>query len=113
MDITRAVEFYQRVLGRDTGAVQQFDNTKMAVVPDERNDQDTVRGSIVQSENHEPSTKGSLIFLAGGDDLSAPLARVVDAGGTVVQEKTPKGHHGFYAIFEDTEGNHVALHSMN
>ena len=110
-DIERAIKFYQQVLNLDIG-LQEFGGTKMGIIPGAVNDQNTIRGAIVENESYEPCTKGTLVYLAGGDDLSVPLARVVEAGGAVLQEKAAKGRHGFYAIIKDTEGNRVALHSV-
>jgi predicted enzyme related to lactoylglutathione lyase len=45
--------------------------------------------------------------------LGTPLSRVEAAGGSVVMPKTSIGENGYMAIFLDTEGNRVALHSMN
>ena len=56
--------------------------------------------------------KGALLYLNGGEDLSVPLNRVEGAGGKVLQEKTSIGGNGFMAIFGDTEGNRIALHSV-
>jgi predicted enzyme related to lactoylglutathione lyase len=53
-----------------------------------------------------------MVYLSGGEDLSAPLGRVEAAGGKVVMPKTSIGEHGFCAMFLDTEGNRVGLHSM-
>ena len=71
-----------------------------------------IGGGIVQGPGFEPSDKGSLIYLNGGDDLSGPLSRVEAAGGKIVLPKTSIGPNGFMAHFIDTEGNKVALHSM-
>jgi predicted enzyme related to lactoylglutathione lyase len=41
------------------------------------------------------------------------LARVEKAGGSIVVPKTEIGNDfGFFALFIDTEGNKVGLHSM-
>jgi predicted enzyme related to lactoylglutathione lyase len=40
------------------------------------------------------------------------LQRIPKAGGTVVKPKFSIGQHGFIALFKDTEGNVVGLHSM-
>ena len=40
------------------------------------------------------------------------LDRVEGAGGKVVMPKTSIGENGFMALFLDTEGNKVGLHSM-
>ena len=54
-----------------------------------------------------------MVYLNGGEDLSAPLARVEAAGGTIIKNKTRIGENGFMAVFKDTEGNHVALAGNN
>jgi len=72
-----------------------------------------VTGGIVEGPGFEPSDKGSLIYLNGGEDLSEPLSRVEEAGGKIVLPKTSIGPNGFMAHFIDTEGNKVALHSMS
>jgi predicted enzyme related to lactoylglutathione lyase len=70
-----------------------------------------VSGAIVQGEGYVPSTEGALLYLNGGDDLSAVLGRVESAGGKVVLPKTSINEYGFMAFFTDTEGNKVGLHS--
>jgi predicted enzyme related to lactoylglutathione lyase len=84
---------------------------KMAVFPAD-GDEMVVHGALVQGEHHVPGAAGPLVYLNAGDDLSAPLARVEGAGGKIVQPRTAIGPHGFMAIFLDTEGNRLALHSM-
>lgn len=39
-------------------------------------------------------------------------ARTVEFGGSVFQEKTAIGEHGFCALANDTEGNLIGFHSM-
>ncbi len=70
-------------------------------------------GAIVPGKGYEPSKKGSLIYLNGGNDLGKPLSRVEKAGGKIVSSKTPNGDWGFIAIFTDTEGNKIGFHSPN
>ena len=70
-----------------------------------------IGGCIIQGEGYEPSEKGSLVYLNGGDDLSIPLSKVEAAGGKVTLPKTAIGPHGFMAYFIDTEGNKIGLHS--
>lgn len=75
--------------------------------------QNGVTGGIVEGDGFEPSMTGALIYLNGGDDLSIPLSKVEKAGGQIVLPKTSIGANGFMAHFIDTEGNKVALHSLN
>jgi hypothetical protein len=44
-------------------------------------------------------------------DINAVLDRVREAGGGVLRVKESIGEEGFIALFEDTEGNHLGLHS--
>jgi uncharacterized protein len=71
-----------------------------------------VGGGIVQGEGFEPSTKGTIVYLNGGEDLSVALSKVENAGGKIIMSKTAIGANGFMAQFIDTEGNRIALHSM-
>jgi predicted enzyme related to lactoylglutathione lyase len=70
-----------------------------------------VGGGLSEMEGFEPSTKGSLVYLNGGDDLNHPLSKVEEAGGKILLPKTSIGENGFMAYFMDTEGNKVAFHS--
>jgi predicted enzyme related to lactoylglutathione lyase len=66
----------------------------------------------VEGDGYEPSEAGPLVYLNGGKDLSEPLGRVVEAGGSVVLPKTKISDEiGYMAIIKDTEGNKVAFHS--
>lgn len=105
----RAVKFYSEVLGSE---LQLMDNPemKMAFFPAQ---EQGVGGCVTHGNGNEPTDKGSLIYLNGGDDLDQPLLRVERAGGKVIMPKSAIGENGFMAIFKDTEGNRVAFHSMN
>lgn len=105
----RACEFYSKVLGGDVHRVES-PNKIMGFLPGTA--PDTVGGAVVKGEGYEPTSKGSMVYLNGGDDLAKPLARVEKAGGKITMPKTSIGENGFMAILIDTEGNRVALHSM-
>jgi predicted enzyme related to lactoylglutathione lyase len=47
------------------------------------------------------------------DDVATEVGRVKESGGTILNDKMSLGDHGFIAIFEDTEGNAVGLHSKS
>lgn len=73
-----------------------------------------VGGAIVQGEGYEPTTKGPRIYLSGGTDLNTVLHRVEAAGGKIVRPKTQiTPELGYFAVFTDTEGNQLCLHSMS
>ncbi len=74
-----------------------------------------VGGAICKSEMHKPSQEGSLVYLNCQPDLQPVLERVENAGGKILQQKTKISEEqnlGFWALTIDTEGNNVALHSM-
>jgi predicted enzyme related to lactoylglutathione lyase len=61
-----------------------------------------------------PSGSGITLYFKVGDDLAVPLARVEPAGGHILMPKTLISKQiGHIALFHDTEGNRVGLHSMN
>jgi uncharacterized protein len=108
-DFTRAKKFYETLYGAEIMEMP-FPNGKYGMLPADM--QNGVGGGIVQGEGFEPSEKGTIVYLNGGDDLSVALSKVEDAGGKILMPKTSIGGNGFMAHFLDTEGNRVALHSM-
>ena len=108
-DFTRAKKFYETILGAEIMEMP-FPNGRYGMLPSDM--QNGVGGGLAQGEGFEPSDKGTLVYLNGGDDLSVSLSRVEQAGGKIILPKTSIGENGFMAHFIDTEGNRVALHSM-
>lgn len=108
-DFERAKAFYGKLLGAEI-QVMPHPEMKYGILPGDM--QNGVTGGLVQGPGFEPSDKGPLIYLNGGDDLSGPLSRVEEAGGKIVLPKTSIGPNGYMAHFIDTEGNKIALHSM-
>jgi uncharacterized protein len=109
-DFARAKKFYSAIFDFDMPEMP-MGPVRMGFLPHEQGT--GVGGAIVIGADRAPSASGSLVYLAGGRDLSAVLARVPAAGGTVVTPKTMIAPDmGFYAVFSDSEGNEVGLHSM-
>lgn len=107
-DIQRAIRFYSAVLNISI-AEAEFFGSKMGFFP---SDGTNVSGALVQGEYYIPSQSGVLAYLHGGDDLQPVLERVEKHGGTLMVPKTHIGAEmGYFAIFADTEGNKMALHS--
>ncbi|MEW7280285.1 VOC family protein [Aquimarina sp. 2201CG1-2-11] len=111
-DYERAKKFYSEILGATiTDHHMEEKKIKYGIFPYDM-ENNKVGGAIVQMEGINPSKDGSTVYLNGGDDLSIPLSRVAKAGGNIVMKKTDIDENGFIAQFIDTEGNRVALHSM-
>ncbi len=107
-DLARAKEFYGRVLQADLRE-ESLSGRNMAILPYQNGG---VGGAIIQGEYHVPSTEGTIVYLDAGDDLAGALSRVEAAGGKVVMGATLLSEQiGSIAMFLDSEGNRVALHS--
>ncbi|HOZ78090.1 MAG TPA: VOC family protein [Ferruginibacter sp.] len=112
-DLARATTFYEKIFGVSLIAMD-MDNIKMRMFPldDMMND---VGGAVVDSGGfHKPSlTEGPLIYLNGNPDLQNVLDKVEAAGGKIMVPKTEiSPEYGFMAVFIDTEGNRIGLHSV-
>jgi len=57
-----------------------------------------------------PSHDGARVFLGSNGDIDAMLARVPEAGGTVIKPKEFMGEMvGWVAWVEDSEGNLIGI----
>ncbi len=73
----------------------------------------SISNTLFKSEgNYKPSTDGVLVYFSS-IDVNKELAGIEKAGGTILQGKTQiSENHGYMAVFLDSEGNRVALHSQ-
>jgi predicted enzyme related to lactoylglutathione lyase len=112
-DINRAQKFYEsifsiRLVPLDIQAI------KMRMFPLE-NQMSGVGGALVyNAEFYKPSaTDGPLIYLNANPNVQNVLGKVEAAGGKILVPKTQISEdYGYMAVFIDTEGNRVALHSI-
>lgn len=109
-DFPRAVKFYESIMGFSIETID-MQGTTMGLFPSEGQ---TVFGAIVKGEGYEPTTKGVTIYLNAGENLQSMLDKVVASGGEVMVPKTHiDDENGYFALFLDTEGNRIGLHSPN
>ncbi len=109
LDFNRAVKFYGEIFAF-TMPVTEMMGYNMAFFDVEKGG---TGGALVQGEGYFPSHKGSLIYLNAQPDLQVVLDRVEKAGGKMLVPKTLINDQlGYFAFITDTEGNKVALHSM-
>jgi uncharacterized protein len=109
-DFNRALSFYKTILGVDIQQTEMF-GTKMGLFPA---DGKNVSGAIVQGEDYKPSMNGVLAYLNGGNDLQIVLDKIEPNNGTVIVPKTQiSPEMGYFGMFIDTEGNKIAVHSIN
>ena len=113
IDIHRAQKFYESIfdfqmIPMDLQQIQMrmFPTTDMM---------NGVGGAVCTSGGfHVPSEdKGPLIYLNANPDVQIVLDRIEGAGGRILVPKTQiSPEYGYMAVFIDTEGNRVALHSV-
>lgn len=109
-DITRAINFYQGILDLKIEKLE-FPGMQMGLLPYENQ---MVTGVIMKGEGYEPSASGTTLYLNGGDNLQVILDKVESNGGQILVPKTPHADEvGFFALFIDSEGNRMGLHSPN
>lgn len=108
-DISRAKTFYESIFEIKMEEME-MPGMKYAMFPFDPT-KAKVAGGIAQSQFHTPSSTGSIIYLNANPDLQIVLDRIENAGGKVTMPKTSIGQNGFMSLFNDIEGNIMALHS--
>lgn len=107
-DMDRAKKFYDTVFNIEIN-VQNFEGILMGFFPS-KPDVPGAMGSLIYQESYIPSHKGTLIYFSS-QDVQTELDRVEGAGGKIMQPKTQiSPEHGYMGVFEDTEGNRIALY---
>ncbi len=111
-NMERAIKFYETVIGVKLDR-NQMGPLDMAWFPWIDGAYGSGGSLVHYPSAYTPSANGVVIYLTAlSGDLAIELGKVEDAGGTVLQEKTKiSDEHGFMALFLDSEGNRVALHS--
>jgi predicted enzyme related to lactoylglutathione lyase len=109
-DFSRAVSFYQAILNVRIEEVE-MDGVQMGLFP---GDGETVNVTLIRGNDYKPSRDGTIVYLNAGDDLKIVLDKIESNGGKVVVPKTEiSPEMGFFAMFIDTEGNKLGLHSLH
>ena len=107
-DFERALKFYQSILNVKIEPME-FDGMQMGLFPFENQ---SIVGSIMKGEGYIPSSEGVTIYLNGGENLQTVLDKVEPNEGKIIVPKSPHADEsGFFAIFLDSEGNKIGLHS--
>ncbi len=115
-DMDRAIKFYESVF--------QFKITRMPMGPLDMgwfpfpgtpdSPAPGAGGSLVHHPHfYKPSQDGALVyFTSQSGNLSDELGRIETAGGKILVPKTLIApDYGYMAVFTDSEGNRIAIHS--
>lgn len=109
-ELSRAIKFYQAILDINIQKIE-IPEMRMGLFPSEGQ---AVFGVIIEGEAYTPSPNGVTIYLNAGNNLQVVLDKVEKNGGKIIVPKTLHGDEsGYFAMFLDTEGNRIGLHSPN
>lgn len=109
-DMGRARHFYQVIFSMHMDLGNMMD-MQMAYFPGEAGS-GKASGALVQSAYHTPSQEGTLVYLNANPVMDPVLEKIEPMGGKIIMPKTAISEEiGFMAMFIDSEGNRVALHS--
>jgi uncharacterized protein len=112
-DLDRAQKFYEAIFGIDLMPLD-LANIKMRMFPVE-DQRSGIGGALCYNKDfYKPSsTEGPLIYLNGNPDVQNVLDKIEAAGGKIMVPKTQiSPEYGYMAVFIDSEGNRIALHSV-
>ena len=112
-DLERAQKFYEAIFEIKMIPLET-PNLKMRMFPIE-DPMNGIGGALSYAEGfYKPSrTDGPLVYLNANPDVEIVLNRIEKAGAKIIVPKTEiSPEYGFMAVFMDTEGNRVALHSV-
>lgn len=109
-DISRAIEFYQTILDINIEKME-MPGLEMGIFPYEGQ---IITGVIMKGEGFKPSAEGVTIYLNAGNNLQVILDKVEQKNSKIIVPKTLHADEsGYFAIFLDSEGNKIGLHSPN
>ena len=111
-NLGRATEFYEHIFGVEL-PLHEMGGLKMAwfpMVPMTQKEPGAA-GSLIKGDDFSPSQSGTCVYFSV-EDIDDVLKKVNATGGKTVAPKGSIGEYGFIALFTDTEGNKVGLHSL-
>jgi predicted enzyme related to lactoylglutathione lyase len=108
-DLDRAKSFYDAVFEFDL-ELHDMGPMQMAWFPMIEGVQGAP-GALVKMDGYKPSDNGIRIYFTA-PDIDATLEKAAANGGEILMPRTSIGEYGFIAQFRDTEGNRIAIHSM-
>ncbi|WII73862.1 VOC family protein [Bdellovibrio sp. 22V] len=108
-DLNRATKFYEGAFGVKMKPMES-PPYKMSMFPFQDHDEGAT-GALIQGEYYKPSHSGTVVYFSV-KSIEDTMKKILAQGGKTILEKKSIGEYGFIAMFEDSEGNRVALHSM-
>ncbi len=105
-DMNRAKQFYETIFETEI-EVSDLGPLQMGVFPHKE-----VGCALCKGEAYQPGSTGPVVYMDASPDLRTVQDKIEGAGGSVqMTKKQISPQHGYMALFVDTEGNRLALHS--
>ena len=107
-DLAKAKAFYGKVLDVE---FTKIDSPDAALAMEGFPMNESAGGASGALVHHKdvPSGGNSTVVYFQSPDCAVEAARVVEAGGTLVQDKMSIGEYGFVALAQDPDGNILGL----
>ncbi len=111
IDMERAMRFYSNVFSCEM-KIDFPGPPKMSFIPFNSEKEGSSATLIEMPEFYKPSNIAGPLVYFNCEDISAAEKRIVENGGLVlISKREISPEHGFMAVFLDTEGNRLALHT--
>ncbi len=107
--VDRARKFYSEAFGWQITPVPEMDYNMVGTVPSDETGRPKEPGAINGGMMKRSSDVKHPVITIEVDDIEDSLKKVKNLGGRVAVKRTAMGEHGFYAYFEDPEGNLMGL----
>ena len=101
-DTKSSAKFYESVFGWKMEHNTEFDYTMWA-------DGAGSGGGFVSMSDENAA--GKILVYIDSDDIDADLKKIAVLGGTVLKPKTEIPGTGWYAVFKDPAGHHLAIYT--
>jgi len=108
-DFERAVNFYSKVTGKEFKTQGEGDKRMATSLTDDDFKEGVVGFGITADSEIKSGSTGPRLYIVS-ENINDYLSRVEEAGGKIITPKSEMGEMGFWALIEDSEGNHVGLH---
>jgi hypothetical protein len=122
MDMERAKKFYEAIFDFEI-TTEEMGDALMGFFPcicdcdcesDDDCECDGIGGALIKHPEAKPSADGTTVYFDGGADLQNILDKVEAAGGQIIVPKMLISEDiGYFCYVLDTEGNKIAIHSLN
>jgi uncharacterized protein len=111
-NMDRAVKFYETILGIKIERLP-MGPMELGIFPHEQSGIGSGGALVYNPDHYKVTTDGVLIYFnSQSGDLANELGRVEASGGKILRPKSLIAEDiGYMAVFLDSEGNKVALHS--